>query len=69
MEKEHASKIIKELHDGPPWGHYSMDTISHKILQFGYYWPNLFKIYHAYAKKCDVYERSGGKLSKEAGPL
>ena len=45
------------------------DTITHKILRVGYYWPNLFKDSHAYVRKCDVCHRSGGKLSKATRPL
>ena len=54
LEREDASKIAKELHDGPARGHYSGDTIAHKILRAGYYWQTLFKYSHAYARKCDV---------------
>ena len=68
MEREHALKIFKELYDGPRGGHCLVDAISHKILLFGYYWTNLFKDPHAYEKKCDVCQISGGKLSKEARP-
>ena len=69
LEKEDASKVVKELHDGPAGGHFSGDTIAHKILIDGYYWPMLFKDAHAYARKCDVCQRSGGRLSKAVGPL
>ena len=47
-------------------GHFSGDTTTHKILRSGYYWPTLFKYAHAYARKCDVCQRSGGGLSKVA---
>ena len=54
LEREDASKIVKELHDERAGGHYSGDTIAHKILRAGYYWPTLFKDSHSYARKCDV---------------
>ena len=69
QEKEDASKEFKELHNGLAGGHLSRDTTTHKILRAGYYWPNLFKYAHAYKRKCDVCQRSGGILSKAAGPL
>ena len=69
MEREDASKIVKELHDEPEGGNYSGDTIAHKILRAGYYQPTLFKDSHAYARKCDVCQRSGGKLEKAMGTL
>ena len=37
LEKEYASKVVKELHDGPAGGHFSGDTTAHKILRAGYY--------------------------------
>ena len=57
------------MHDGPVGGHFSGDTTTHKIIKAGYYWPTLFKDAHDYASKCDVCQRSGGRLSKAVGPL
>ena len=37
LEREDASKIVKELYDGPARGHYFEDTIAHKTLRVGYY--------------------------------
>ena len=54
LEREDASIIVKELHDGPAGGHYSGDTTAHKIFIAGYYYPIFFKYAHAYARKCDV---------------
>ena len=59
LENEDASKVVKELHDDPAGGNFLGDTISHKFLIDGYYWPTLFKDAHAYARKCDVCQRSG----------
>ena len=58
-----------ELHDFPTGGHLSGDTTAHKILRVGYYWPTLFKDAHAYVRKCDVCQRSGGRLAKPVGPM
>ena len=69
LEQEDASKVVKELHDGPAGGHLSGYTTAHKILRAGYYWPTLFKDAHAYARKCDVCQRSGGRLAKAVGSL
>ena len=33
LEREDASNIVKELHDGPSRGDYSRDTTTHKILR------------------------------------
>ena len=45
------------------------ETTSHNILRVGYYWPTLFKDAHAYVRKCDTCQRSGGRQAKAAGPL
>ena len=49
--------------------HFSGDTTTHKILQDGYYLPTLFKYSQAYVRKCDICQRSGGRLEKAFGPL
>jgi len=51
LEKPEAKKVLQELHDGSVGGHYNGDTIAHKILYAGYYWPNLFKDAHTYVRK------------------
>ena len=69
LEQEDASKVVKGLHDGPAGGHFSGDTIAHKILRVGYYWPTLFKDAHAYVRKCDTFQRISGRQAKTVGPL
>ena len=69
LEHEDAAKVVKELHDGLIGGNYSGDTTAHKILRVGYYWPTLFKDAHAYVRKCDTCQRSGGILVRVTGPL
>ena len=58
-----------DLHDGPTGGHFSRDTTAHKILRAGYYCPTLFKDAHAHVRKCNIYQRCGGRQAKAAGPL
>ena len=69
LEHEDAKKVVAELHDGPVGGHFSGDTIAHKILRAGYYWMTLFKYAHAHVRKCDTFQRSIGRQAKAAGPL
>ena len=69
LEQEDASKVVKELHDGPIGGHFLGDTNAHKILRAGYFWPTLFKYAHAYVRKCDTCHIKGGRLAKAVGPL
>ena len=64
-----CKEVITELQDRPAGGHFSGDTIAHKILRFGYYWPTLFKDAHVHVRKCDVCQRYVGRQAKAAGPL
>jgi hypothetical protein len=43
LEKQEADKVLFDLHDRPPSGHFGDDTTAHKILLVGYYWPKLFE--------------------------
>ena len=54
LEQDDASKVVKELHDGPAKGHFLEYTNAHNILRDGYYWPTLFKDSHALVRKCDT---------------
>ena len=49
LEKDDVKHILTELHDGPTGGHFNGNTIAHKVLRAGYYWPTLFKDAHAHA--------------------
>ena len=57
------------MHDGPTGGHFSGDTTSHKILRARYYWTMMFKETHAYVRRCDTCQRSGGRQAKATEPL
>ena len=67
--QQDVARVVKELHDGPAGGHFSGYTIAYKIIRAGYYWPNLFKDAHTYVRKCDMFQRSGGRKEKAVGPL
>eukprot|EP00253_Pinus_taeda_P009901 PITA_09901 len=69
LEKTEAQKVLQELHDGPPGGHFGADTTSHKIIHTGYYWPTLFRDTHEYVRKCLNCQTSSGRQRKPAFPL
>jgi hypothetical protein len=60
LEKQDADKVIKEIHDGTTGEHFSRETIAHKILRAGYYWPTIFKYAHSYPKSCEAYQKFVG---------
>lgn len=60
--------MLHELHDGPALGHYSGDTIGHKILHVGYYWKILFKDTHDYVRKWKILQPASGREKKATLP-
>jgi len=60
LEKDDANHVLKEMHNGPASGQYGRETIAHKILRAGYYWPTVFRDSHAYARKCKVCQPTTG---------
>jgi len=62
--------VLSELHASEAGGgHFGGDTISHKVLRVGYYWPTLFKDSHALCHKCIVCQKAAGQAKKETFPL
>jgi hypothetical protein len=58
LEREDADNVLKDLHDGPVGGNFVGNTITHKILRVGYYWPTLFKDAHTYTRNCNTFQIS-----------
>ena len=52
-----------------PCIHFSYDTTTHKVLRVGYYWPMLFKVSYAYARKCQTFQKSVGWEKNPSLPL
>ena len=64
MEKDDVERVLKDLHDGLTGGHYIGETMTHKIIQVGYYWSMLYKDAHAYAHKCKTCQTTVGREIK-----
>ena len=41
LDKDDVKGILTKLHDGSAGGHFSGETIAHKVLREGYYCPTL----------------------------
>jgi hypothetical protein len=61
LEKEYTKKVLKDLNDGAVGGHFARETITHKVLRDGYYWPTMFQDAHAYVRKCKTCQLSVGR--------
>ena len=69
LEKDQIDEFLFQFHAGPIGGHLSGDTIAHKIILEGYYWPTLFRYAHAYVRRCEPFHKCAGKVKKPAFPL
>ena len=57
------------MHFGPTGGHFGGETTVHKMLRVGYYWPTLFRDSYAYARKCQYFQTTAGRVKKPEYPL
>ena len=62
-------KIIDKFHASPYEGHFTGDKTAHKILQFGFYWPTLFKDCFEWVKHYDKCQRMGTISRRNEIPL
>jgi len=69
LKKEEVEKVLLELHKGEVGGHFGGDTIAHKVLRSGYYWPTLFRDGHALCCKCIICQKASGQLQNPTFPL
>ena len=62
-------KILNECHASPYGGHFSGERTAHKILQSGFYWPNIFRDCAEWVKLCDRCQKIGNISSINEMPL
>ena len=63
VPEEEMGSVIYHCHSAPYGGHASESKTQAKIVQAGFFWPNMFKDVHEYVKSCDPCQRTG-KISK-----
>jgi len=51
--------ILCHCHNLPYGGHYNGERTTAKVLQFRFYWPNLYKDAHVHVKSYDKCQRTG----------
>jgi len=69
LEKEEAEKVLKYLHNGPTGGHFVGETMAHKILREGYYWPTLFRYSRMHLRMWNFCHLISSKEKKNSIPL
>ncbi|PIN25886.1 DNA-directed DNA polymerase [Handroanthus impetiginosus] len=61
--------ILEQCHASPNGGHFHGDRTAAKILQSGFFWPNLFKDAYSFVAKCDRCQRTGNISRRHEMPL
>ena len=54
---EEADYVTREVHEGVYESHSESQSLVHKLIRIGYYWPTMQKDAHAYVKACDKCQR------------
>ena len=61
--------ILSHCHENACGGHFASQKTAMKVLQFGFYWPSLFKDAHTMCKECDKCQRLGKISCRHMMPL
>jgi hypothetical protein len=54
-----VSSVIELCHSEACGSHFSSKRTTTKILQYGFYWPTMFKDTHVFCKACENCQKSG----------
>ena len=57
LGQEEANYIMREVHEGICENHSGVQSLVHKLIQAGYYWPTMLKDAQAYVQSCDKCQR------------
>ncbi|XP_075499196.1 uncharacterized protein LOC142537576 [Primulina tabacum] len=69
VAEEEAGTIIEQCHSSPYDGQFGAFRTAAKVLQSGFYWPNLFKHSYTLVKSCDKCQRVGNISRRHELPL
>ncbi|XP_060200426.1 uncharacterized protein LOC132628679 [Lycium barbarum] len=64
-----VNQVLESCHSSPYGGNFQGDRTAAKVLQFGLYWPTLFKDAHAFARSCNRCQRTGNISKRHEMPL
>ena len=59
MLEEEQQGILSHCHESACGGHFASQKTAMKLLQYGFYWPSLFKDAHNICRGCDKCQRLG----------
>ena len=61
--------ILSHCHESACGGHFASHKTTMKVLQYGFYWPSLFKEAHQMCRVCDRCQRLGNLSRRHMMPL
>ena len=67
--EEEVESVIRHCHTLPTGGHAKGFKTAAKVLQCGFYWPNLFRDVQTYVTSCDECQRAGNITWRNETPL
>ncbi|GLT29119.1 hypothetical protein SLA2020_040050 [Shorea laevis] len=69
VPEEKVASILHHCHNQEARGHLGASKTAAKVLQSGFYWPNIFRDAYAFVASCDKCQRSGSTSKKNEMPL
>jgi len=72
LGSEEATRVMQEIHDGDCENHARGQSLAHKVINQGYYWPKKFDGNKEYVKKyqqCQRFSSSSNRLSSDLHTL
>ena len=55
--------ILQFCHGTPTGGHFGPQQTVMRILDYGFYWPTIFRDAHYFSTTCEQYQRIGGTIT------
>ena len=69
LRPSEAKNLLEEIHEGTCGNHTGEQSLEHKALTAGYYWPYMMTEARDYAKKCDKCQRFAPTIHQPAQTL
>ncbi|KAL4312536.1 hypothetical protein GQ457_01G019710 [Hibiscus cannabinus] len=69
FDKFRSYLIVTKCHSAPYGGHFGGNRTAAKVLQYGFYWPNLHRYAQLFCQQCDRCQRTGNISKRNEMPL
>jgi len=69
VERHEVHSILKFCHSYACGGHFGPQKTARKVLESGFYWPQIFQDSYLHCKNCDRCQKTGNLSSKNQMPL